>query len=157
MEDLRNLAAITDLINQEKWEAIETYFNNSQQLKHFGITINLNDISRPKCEINEIQPYHLGGIGQDFINGGIISAVVDLSVGLTGLTFLGNGNLATSRLSLNLKKPIINKRFYAVSMIEKRTGNKVFSQATLYNYKNEPCVFATGIVQINLERATAKP
>lgn len=156
MGDLRNLSVITDLINQEKWEAIETYFNNSQQLKHFGITINLKDISRPKCEINKIEPYHLGGIGQDFINGGIVSAVVDLSVGLTGLTFLGNGNLATSRLNIELKKPITNERFYAVSMIEKRVGNKVFSQATLYNYKNEPCVFATGIVQINLPGTAAK-
>jgi hypothetical protein len=44
MNDLRHLITVVDLVNQKNWAAIESYFNQSQQLKHFGITINLSDI-----------------------------------------------------------------------------------------------------------------
>jgi len=38
----------------------------------------------PIYTVEKISAFHLGGIGQDFINGVIISAVLELSLGLTG-------------------------------------------------------------------------
>jgi acyl-coenzyme A thioesterase PaaI-like protein len=151
MNDLRHLNTITDLVNQKNWAAIEGYFNQSQQLKHFGISIDLSDINQPKCAIKTIEPYHLGGIGQDYVNGAIISAMIDLSIGLTGLNVLKEGHLATSQITINFKKPLSNKPFYALSSVVEVIDNQVFAQSMVYNQDGEICATGIGIVRINLK------
>jgi acyl-coenzyme A thioesterase PaaI-like protein len=151
MNDLRHLNTISDLVNGKNWAAIEAYFNRSEQLKHFGISIDLSDILQPKCAINKIESYHLGGIGQDFVNGAIISAMIDLSIGLTGLNVLKEGHLATSQITINFKKPLSNKPFYAISSIVEVIDNQVFAHSTVYNFEGEPCATSIGIVRINLK------
>jgi acyl-coenzyme A thioesterase PaaI-like protein len=151
MNDLRHLITVVDLVNQKNWAAIESYFNQSQQLKHFGMSIDLSDITQPKCAINVVEPYHLGGIGQDYVNGAIISAMIDLSIGLTGLNVIKEGHLATTQITINFKKPIANKPFYALSSVVEVIDNQVFGQSTVYNFEGEICATAIGIVRINLQ------
>jgi acyl-coenzyme A thioesterase PaaI-like protein len=151
MKDLTNALAITNLVLEEKWGNIETFFNASQQLKHFGLSIDLADIKYPKCAVKKIKPYHLGGIGQSYVNGAFISALIDLSIGLAGLAALKEGYLATSQININFKKPIVNKPFHAYSKITEVIDNQVFVESIVYNNANEPCVFAQGIVRINLK------
>jgi acyl-coenzyme A thioesterase PaaI-like protein len=151
MNDLRHLITVVDLVNQKNWAAIESYFNQSQQLKHFGISIDLSDIEQPKCEIKAVEPYHLGGIGQDYVNGAIISAMIDLSIGLTGLNVIKEGHLATTQITINFKKPIANKPFYALSSVVEVIDNQVFAQSTVYNFEGKICATAIGIVRINLK------
>ncbi|MFK7904452.1 MAG: hypothetical protein AB8B69_04970, partial [Chitinophagales bacterium] len=88
MNDLRDLSNLYVAIKNGNWKKIEAHFNNSPQLLHMGIAIQLEDLDKPVCGIEKVETHHLGGIGQDYVNGGVISAVFDLSIGLTGLPFL---------------------------------------------------------------------
>jgi len=148
--NLSNLSIIQPLIAENDWKAVEGYFNNSPQLSYFGISVKLDDPDAPRCEILKIMPYHLGGLGLEFINGGVISAVVDLAIGLTAIRYLNKGYLATSKLNIDLIRPIDGQCFYAISKMNRKIDAKVFSEATIFNYKDEPCVYASGATRIGI-------
>lgn len=148
-DDFRNI--MSQHLDGDDWTQIERYFNGSEFSKHMGITVLLSNPENPKCEITDIKPFHLGGIGQDYINGAIISAMFDLVIGLTGLKYNTSGNFATSNLNIQLLAPVESCSFYATSKCNSTIGNRVFSEATLYNFKNEPCAYATGEIRIGLK------
>lgn len=134
------------------WKQIEAYFNKSEFICHLGITISLDNPLAPKCTIEKISAFHLGGIGQDFINGAIIAAVLDLSLGLTGLQYSEKGHFATTNLNIDIAKPIKNGRFHAISTCNREIGNAIFSEATIYDCDNAPCVYATGKIRTAIKR-----
>lgn len=148
MEDLSNLSSIQNLIQAGKWNEVGAFFNNSPQIKHLGIEVDLSDIQAPRCSIPEVQDYHLGGIGGKNINGGIISALVDLSIGLTGLSHMDKGLLATTQIQLHFLRAIPNKPFYARANISQQIGHKIFAETRIFNHQDVLSVYATGIVQV---------
>jgi acyl-coenzyme A thioesterase PaaI-like protein len=79
--------------------------------------------------------------------------MIDLSIGLTGLNVLKEGHLATTQITINFKKPVSNKPFYAISSIVEVVENQVFAQSTVYNNEGETCATAIGIVRINLKNS----
>lgn len=150
MNDLQELSIMSWLNEDDKFNEIERFFNDSLQLSHLGISIELKDINFPKCYIKNIHNYHLGGIGGDYINGGIITTLVDLSIGLTGLPFIKQGKIATAQLNIDIVKPIQKGYVYAISRVLKTIGNRIFAESIIYDCKNIPCVFATGTVKTHL-------
>lgn len=142
---------VSEALANNNWKQIETFFNSREFVSHLGMTVCLDKPDLPMCEIADIQPYHLGGIGQSFINGAIISAVVDLSLGLTGIKYCGMGNFATCNLNIDIAKPIENQRFYSIAKCNKKIGNKLFSEVTLFNIHDEPCVYATGMLRVGIK------
>lgn len=57
--------------------------------------------------IGKIEEIHRGGISGDAVNGGIISMLVDLAIGLLGLKYFEEGLTATHHLSIHFVKPLI--------------------------------------------------
>lgn len=137
-------------LTTNNWKQIEAHFNKSEFINQFGMTISLDDPKTPRCIIEKISAFHLGGIGQDFINGAIISAVLDLSLGLTGLRYAGKGNFATTNLNIDIAKPVKNGPFYAIAKCNHEIGKVVFSEATLYDCDDVPCVYATGKIRTGI-------
>jgi len=148
-ENLSNI--ISKHVHNDNWVEIERYFNSSEFAKHMGITVILDDPEQPKCEISDIKPFHLGGVGQDFVNGAVISAIFDLVIGLTGLRYSSLGKFATSNINIQLLKPVDNNRLYATSKCNTKIGNRVFSESTLFNFRDEPCAYATGEIRVGIE------
>lgn len=143
--------SISQHVNDGNWDEIENFFNNSDLARHLGINVVLDDPARPKCEVSDIKALHLGGVGEDYINGVIISGVFDLVIGLTALEFSSRGNFATSSVNIRFIKPVENNRFYAIAKISSILGNRVFSDATLFNYKGECCAYANGEIRIGIK------
>ncbi len=141
---------ISKHLADNNWGEIEAHFNNSEFTKHMGITISLFDPLTPKCMIKKISAFHLGGIGQDFINGAIISAVLDLALGLTGLQHANKGNFATTNLNIDIAKAVQNGQFYALSKCNHTIGKDLFSEATIYDCNDLPCVYATGKIRVGI-------
>jgi acyl-coenzyme A thioesterase PaaI-like protein len=104
----------------------------------------------PQCAISEIKPFHLGGIGQEFVNGAIMSAMLDFALGLTGLKYATLGSFATCTLNIDIARPIEKGRFYAIAKGNRKIGKKVYSEATIFNAQDEPCVYATGILKVGI-------
>lgn len=151
MKNIDLSSIISQHIQNNDWIEIERYFNNSALIKHLGISVNLEDPEQPKCEITDIQAFHLGGVGQGFINGAIISAIFDLVIGLTSLKYFSLGNFATSNVNIQFVKPVDNNRIYATSKRNTKIGNRVFSESTLFNFRDEPCAYATGEIRVGIK------
>ncbi len=141
---------ILEAVNNEDWAAVEVSLNNSEFAQLLGMSISLDNPSLPRCEIREVSSYHLGGVGQGYINGAVISAMFDYLLGLTALPYVNEGYFATSNINVRFVKPVINDRFYAVATEKKRIGMSVFSEATLYNGLDEACVHATGEIRVGI-------
>jgi len=110
----------------------------------------LTDPANPKCEINEIKALHVGGVGQDFIDGAVITAVFDFVIGLTALEYSSLGNFATSSENVRFVKPVERNRFYATAQARQKIGNSIFSEAKLFNFKAEPCGYAHGEIRVGI-------
>jgi len=150
MNDLTSMQDIAHLVKQNKWEEIQEFFNHSPQVLHLGITVNLANPVNPKCNISKICSFHLGGIGQNYINGGVIATMLDLSIGLTALKYLENGNIATGKLNIDFLRPIEGKALYTIAKINNKIGNNLYAEAVVYNCNNQPCVYASDTIRINI-------
>lgn len=140
------------LVENEDWAGIAGHFNKLEFVRLLGIRVNLDDPDRPRCSVDSIQPFHLGGIGQDFVNGAITSAVLDLALGLTGVRFASLGYFATRNLHIDLTLPVEKEGFYVSSRQTSRIGKNLFCEATVFNLRGEPRVHATGVVRIGIRQ-----
>jgi acyl-coenzyme A thioesterase PaaI-like protein len=131
---------------EKRWKDIETFFNESAQLKLIGAQVDLSDPQKPKVCIHEVRDIHRGGVGGEAVNGGIISMLVDLSIGLLGLTYLGEGLTATSHLSIHFVKPLHGQKLLLEAAITEVIGNRIFGKASAMNEKGEICTYASGVV-----------
>lgn len=141
------------MLEREDWDGIAGHFNNLGFVRLLGVDVSLADPDRPRCDVSEIKPFHLGGIGQDFVNGAITSAVIDLAIGLTGLRFAHMGYFATRNLQIDLTLPVEKDGFYVTSRCTSRIGKNVFAEATVFNLKGEPRVHATGVVRVGIRKS----
>jgi len=141
---------VADCMTNNDWKSIENFFNQSDFASTLGIRVILDDPEQPKCEIANVQRLHLGGVGQVYVNGAVLSAVLDFALGLTGLQYAEMGHFATCSLNIDLARPVEKDGFYAVAKCNKKIGNKLFSEATIYDANDEPCVYATGMLRVGI-------
>lgn len=126
------------------WKGIEDFFNQSVQLLHSGITVDLSDPSQPVAMINAVAETHRGGIGSAAVNGGVIAGMIDLAVGLLGFQYLNEGMTATAHLSIDFIQPLLGNRVVAQSR-ETFVGEKrVFGTVTVKNEWGEVCAVGSG-------------
>ena len=137
-------------IEDNDWASIETYFNDTPFAQHMALDVRLDDPSRPKCMLRENQPFHTGGVGQDFVNGAVIAAIFDFVVGLTALPHASEGNFATTNVNVKFIKPVEQDGLYAVAECTRQIGQKLFVESTLYNGQGDPCCFANGEVRVGI-------
>ncbi|MES2778038.1 MAG: PaaI family thioesterase [Bacteroidota bacterium] len=142
--DLANLHKFRDLAVQGKWKEIENMFNKSVQLKHQNILIDLTEPMQPVAFIPELKDIHQGGIGTSAANGGTISMLADVALGLLGLSYYKDGMTATAQLTIHYLKPLHGKSLKAVAGLQQVVGNRVFGMVNILNDKNEICAVAYG-------------
>ncbi len=144
--DLSDLHQVLHWASEGKTRELENLFNQSLQLRAIGATVDLSDQEHPLVLLKEVQPMHLGGIGGAAVNGGIISMLVDLAIGLLGIPYYKEGLTATHHLSIHFVKPLMAK---AIRLEAEKTHvlhNRVFGHVKVMNEKNEVCAYATGTV-----------
>ena len=142
--------SISELVAAGDWQAAQDQFNAKEFMRWLGISVDLSDPERPRCSLLEPQPFHLGGIGQDYVNGAVISAVLDIALGLTGIRYAPMGYFATRNLHIDLTLPVENDGFYVTGRETSRIGKNLFAEATVFNLDGEPRVHSTGVVRIGL-------
>lgn len=141
---LTTLHKIRHLAIEGRWKEIESFFNESLQLKLIGAVTDLTNPEHPIVTIPEVQEIHRGGIGGEAVNGGVISMLIDLAIGLLGLPYFTEGMTATSHLSIHFVKPLIAKRVIFEAESTEVIGNRIFGKVRVLNEKGETCSYATG-------------
>ncbi len=124
----------------------ENFFNQSLQLKLIGASVDLSDPKRPVVILSNVEDRHRGGIGGDAVNGGVISMLIDLSVGLLGLPFYPEGYTATQHLSIHFVKPLNATSVRFEAEITQVINNRIFGNVNVVNEKGEVCSFANGVL-----------
>jgi acyl-coenzyme A thioesterase PaaI-like protein len=140
------------LVERGDWPEVQNRFNSQEFVKHLGIAVDLSNPDEPRCDMRNIESYHLGGIGQDFVNGAVTASVIDIALGLTGIRFAPMGYFATRNLHIDLTLPVEKHGFYVTARSTSRIGKNLFAEATVFNLAGEPRVHATGVVRIGIGR-----
>lgn len=142
---------IGEWITNGDWQAVQESFNAQEFMQRLGVSVDLSDPEHPRCSVEHVESYHLGGIGQDFVNGAVISAVLDIAIGLTGMRFAKHGYFATRSLQIDLALPVEKHGFYVVSRSTSQIGRNLFAEARVFNPAGEARVHATGVVRIGIK------
>jgi len=143
---LTSLHKVRHLATEGKWKDIEAFFNESLQLKQIGAITDLSNPHKPRVLINEVTEVHRGGIGAEAVNGGVISMLVDLAIGLLGLPYYEEGMTATSHLSIYFIKPLMAKQVIFEAEATTVIGKRIFGKVSVMNEKLEACAYASGVL-----------
>ena len=104
--DISKIHQVLHWVEEGRTKELEDLFNQSAQLKTIGASIDISDLKRPAVMIKKVEDMHRGGIGGDAVNGGVVSMLVDLAIGLLGLPYYGEGLTATHHLSIHFARPL---------------------------------------------------
>lgn len=121
-------------------------WNQSVQLKRFGMEIDLADPQVPVARIPKVEEYHRGGIGSRAVNGAVIASLCDLVIGLTGLINLPDGPKGTAELNVRYLSPLMGDSVTATGRVDRVTRSLVFSSAEVRDEEGHICAIAQGIV-----------
>ena len=142
--NLTQLHRIRQTAIDQNWSEMEKFFNSSIQLKHSGIRIDLTDVNKPLVIIDTVEEYHKGGIGTEAVNGAVIAMLVDLAIGLLGITHYSEGMTGTSNLNINYVKPLLAKKVIVRAEQTVVVNKRIFGIVKVMNENEEVCAYATG-------------
>lgn len=132
-------------------EQLERYaeeFNRSASLRHFGVQISFPSADRVRVEL-DVKPEHLGGLGTDAVNGGILAAIFDLVIGSSPALLDPTRKTATMQLSMSFMRPVRGQRIYADAQVESAGGSTLFSRALLFDGAGVICATCQGVVKMS--------
>ncbi len=122
-----------------------TYWNNCSLADIFGFQLYIQN-NDPVFDVTNIRTWHRGGGGSDAINGGIIAALCDYTIGMVGIFNLPDGKKFTTDLKINFKKPLEGSSFKVIGQADQVSTNMVKSNAKVYDQNNLLCSIANGRV-----------
>lgn len=101
--------------------------------------------------IEWVEAMHRGEIGGEAVNGGFISMLIDLAIGLLGLPYYSEGLTATHHLSIHFTRPLIAPAVYFKAKETQVINNRIFGKVAVSNEKGEVCAFASGVLVKKIE------
>jgi acyl-coenzyme A thioesterase PaaI-like protein len=141
---------IATLVEEGKWGEIEAHFNHGNFVRHMGFSVSLVDPQQPRCSIKKHADFQLGGVGQDFVNGGVIAAMFDFVIGLTALRFASLGNFATTNVNISLIRPVKQSGAYATAKCNRQIGRRLLVESVLFDGEDNPCCHANGEIRVGI-------
>lgn len=136
-------------------EALARYaerFTDSQTLRLFGVRLSFPNGEYAQVDLEDVQPAHLGGLGSDAVNGGILAALFDLAVGCTPALLDPTRKSATIQLNLHFMRPVRGKKVRVIGRIKRAGGSTVFSTATAFDENGEACASCDGVIRMSREK-----
>ena len=129
-------------------EHLVKVFNTSEMLRHFDAVIEFPDDERVRATVPEVKPYMHGGLQGAAVNGGIINALLDLVIGMTGLVRGREARSATVQMSVSFLRPLTGTKVVAEGWIEKGGATLLFSAGHVLDAEGNVCATATGVVRL---------
>jgi uncharacterized protein (TIGR00369 family) len=144
--------AYADLPESEQLKRLEAYadgFNRSETLGLFGVRIEFPDTRRVRAVIDDVRPGHRGGLGSEAINGGVLAALFDLTIGVCGALVDPSRRSATIQLSMNFERPVTGNRITAEASLDRAGGANLFASSVIYDEAGQACARGQGVVRIS--------
>lgn len=138
-----------DLAPEDR-QVFQTMFNRFPGMVHLGARIDLADDHLVDVHVDEIKPFHLGGMGTQAVNGAMISALFDCALGVAGVIHLGawknEGRYGTIDLSVQFLRPFFGEQLHARAGVVKKAAKIAFARAELLDAHGRCCSTATAII-----------
>jgi acyl-coenzyme A thioesterase PaaI-like protein len=144
-EDKASARGLPFPLPPDEIRAWEDRLNRLPIVARLGARIDLSDPRATQVHIDEVMPYHLGGLGVSAFNGSIISGILDCAVGAAGVVHFSGSRAGTLSLTLNFLRPLFGRRATARCVVTRRTGNVLFMDAWVLDERNRICSSAAGI------------
>lgn len=124
----------------------QTGFNGLPAALHFGFRVDLSDPQFVAIHLDELQPWHRGGLGTAAVNGAVIAGMFDVGLGLAGTQQFPQRPTGTIDLSIKLMKPTLGPQLVLYAWaVEKRT-HVVFVEAEVHDSGNGITATGQGLV-----------
>lgn len=143
-------------ITEEERKKIEYNWNNHITVKSLGVTIDLSNDDFIKITLDNPKAVHKGGVGTDAINGGILSALFDLSIGLIAIVNSDNHRVATIQLNINFVKPVRGNNIRVEARLIKKGKNLIFGKAEIFDANGDLCAYCNGISGLDKNKPKVK-
>lgn len=133
-------------------EQLETYvrrFNENVALQAFGLRMDVPEGDRIVVHLDPILPPHRGGLGTAAVNGGVLSAIFDLSIGCTPALIDPTRRSATMQLSISFERPVMGDRLRAEARIDRAGGSVIFASAVILDQDGVACARCQGLVRLS--------
>lgn len=135
-------------LTQEQLNQATEIWNRSLMVKHLGFHISFPGDGTVVVALPEIQPFMLGGLGSDAVNGGVLASMFDFAVGCSAFLAVPLKRNGTVQLSVNFEKAVRGKSARCVARIERTTKNMLFCSATIHDESGAVCGRGNGIVSL---------
>lgn len=148
---LRALASARSAEQRQLWQE---RLNAAPFTRQFGFRIDMSDSQLLSVHVDEIRPYHRGGLGTPAVNGAILSAMFDIGLGLAGGAQYPERPTGTIDLSIKLMKPTLGPQLRLYAWAVERRANVVFAEAEVHDDTNGVTLIGQGLVGVStsLER-----
>ncbi len=133
-------------------EALARYaeeFNQSASMRHFGLRLSFPEGTRARVSLDPVKREHLGGLGTDAVNGGVLAAMFDLAIGCTPALVDPKRRTATMQLSMTFMRPVRGEHIWAEAHVEHAGGSTLFARCTIFDAEGNACAKCDGVVKLS--------
>lgn len=123
-------------------------FNRSKTMEHFGVKIRFPDLKTVEAVLDPIRPEQRGGLGSDAVNGGVLAALFDLTVGCAPATIDPTRRSATVQLSMNFMRGVRGNKLVARAHVERAGSVLIFCSSEIFDEQGALCANCTGMVRL---------
>jgi len=133
----------------EELAALLERFNALDFVAHWSTRVELVDPFRIRGVIDPLQSVHRGGLQTEAVNGGVLSAIFDLTLGIPGfIRAWPDRRSATVQLSMNFMRAVRGDRLETTSWIERGSSALLFTHAEARDAEQNVCATASGVVRM---------
>lgn len=129
--------------------AFQESFNRFPALIHLGARVDLADPHWVHAYVDEVQPYHRGGMGGEAVNGALLAALFDCALGVAGVLHLGgwkgDRRSGTIEMSVKILRSVFGSRVIARSAVVKKSKHIAFASGEILDETGRICATATAI------------
>lgn len=130
----------------ERWSALPA-------MQHLGARADFSDPSAVRVIIDDLKPYHLGGLGTTAVNGAVIVGLCDAVIGMVGHLQAPGRRVATAQLGIQFIRPLHGSRVVATGRLLRAGQNLVFVAAEVTDDADRVCARADGLVAVVSSKA----
>jgi uncharacterized protein (TIGR00369 family) len=124
-------------------------FNRSKTLQHFGLELSFPGGTQVELLLKEIRPEQRGGLGSEAVNGGVLAAVFDVTLGCTAALIDPTRRSATIQLSMSFERAVRGASMRGIGQIETAGESVLFSSARIVDERGRACAHAQGVIRMS--------
>jgi len=124
-------------------------FNASQTLALFEVHIDFPTTELVRATIDPVKPGHRGGLGSDAVNGGVLAALFDLTIGVSAALVDPARRSATMQLSMQFERPVRGDKVIAEAWVNRAGRTNIFSGAHIKDENGQVCAHGQGVVRLS--------